>query len=92
MTTAERELIDMVLQLPPELQDKVHDFAKLLLRKQQSEKAQLTASPTARTLRQDWAGALAHLAQQYDSVALQHKATDWMGEGAPKRVGNDVSR
>lgn len=91
MTTAERELIDLVLQLPPELQGEVRSFAEFLLHKQQSEGAQSTIQ-APRILRQDWAGALATLAQHYDSVTLQHQATDWMSEDALKNPGNDVSR
>ena len=92
MTTAERELINLVLQLPPELQGELRDFAEFLLHKQQSEGAQPTTAPTSRVLRQDWAGALTLHSRQYDSVALQHQTTDWMGESALKHSGDDVSR
>jgi len=32
-----------------------------------------------RKLKQDWAGGLADLATEYNSVQLQHKASEWRG-------------
>ncbi len=90
MTIAERELIELVLQLPPELRDELRDFATLLLLKQHGTTAQVRTTNTTRTLRQDWAGALAQWNQQYDSVALQHQAAEWMSADALKQA-NDVS-
>lgn len=36
--------------------------------------------PKERKLKQDWAGALADLADRETSVGLQHKATEWRGD------------
>ena len=87
MTTVERELLDLVQQLPVELRGQVRDFAQFLLQKRPSgqEAAQL------HTLRQDWAGALADLGTQVDSVALQHQASAWMTAGAWPSTDDHVS-
>ena len=91
MTTAERELITLVLQLPPGLQSEVRNYAEFLLHKQHSQGAPEVPAAASRTLGQDWAGALAPLKEQYDSVALQHQAAHWMGEDARRTTGDDVS-
>ncbi len=87
MTTVERELLDLVQQLPVELRGQVRDFAQFLLQKRPSvqEPAQ------SYTLRQDWAGALAGLDTQVDSVALQHQASAWMTAGAWPSTDDHVS-
>ncbi len=54
--------------LPPQLQKEVEDFVDFLRTKR--------TSTSERTLRQDWAGALSNLKDEYTSVALQHKALE----------------
>lgn len=64
-----KELID---QLPPDLQQEVGDFAEFLLKR----------SPRKRNgeLKLDWKGALKDLRDDYTSVELQHKASEWWGD------------
>jgi hypothetical protein len=62
-------LEELVRALPPDIAAEVRDFAEFLLSKRAPRKA--------RTLRQDWAGALREYRDQYTSVELQHRASDW---------------
>ena len=75
MTTVEHELIQLVLRLPPTIQREVRNFAEFLLDKQQNTSKQTLASNKAAKLNQDWAGAIQHMNQVYDSVTLQHQAS-----------------
>ncbi|MCP9463593.1 MAG: DUF2281 domain-containing protein [Nitrospira sp.] len=68
-----KELRELLEQLPPNLQQEVLDFAEFLLEK---SKKRPEGAPHFR-----WAGALKDLRDQYTSVELQHKASDWrLGE------------
>ncbi|MBN1425914.1 DUF2281 domain-containing protein [Candidatus Fermentibacteria bacterium] len=67
-----KTLAEIVQELPPELQQEVHDFAQWL--------AETRTYPKRTRLRQDWAGALRDLRGQYTSVELQHKALEWRGD------------
>jgi hypothetical protein len=98
MSTARQSSIELVLQLPAELHDEVRDFAEFLLQKRRRLDSQIamtgagTVDVAPRRLRQDWAGALAHLETTMNSVDLQHAATDWMGISVVKQTGDDVPR
>jgi hypothetical protein len=63
---------EMVKELPPELQQEVEDFAQFLLEKRLKR-------PRGRP-KFDWAGALKDLRDQYTSVELQHKISEWRVE------------
>lgn len=64
-----KELQELFEELPPNLQQEVLDFAEFLLEK---SKKRPEGVPHFR-----WAGALKDLRDQYTSVELQHKASDW---------------
>lgn len=64
---------DVFSKLPPELQQEVLDFAHFLLEKR-TRKA-------GRTLRQGWAGALSNYKDQYTSLDLQKKSSEWRDDG-----------
>ena len=66
------DLVRLVRELPPDLQQEVRDFVEFLLARR-GRKAD-------RKLRQDWAGALSKYRDQYTSVELQHKALEWRTE------------
>ncbi len=83
MTGAEKPLAELVQQLPPELQARVRTYVTQLL--------QHRDRPAGQPLQQGWAGALRDLPDHTTSVELQHRAADWMAEGALKRSVDDVS-
>jgi hypothetical protein len=60
---------EMIKELPPEIQQEVKDFVEFLLEKRVKRSR---GKP-----RFDWAGTLKHLGEQYTSVELQHKISDW---------------
>lgn len=62
-------LTEFVEQLPPDIQREVRHFAEFLLERQ---KRKPKGKPSF-----DWAGALKDLRDQYTSVELQHKITEW---------------
>ena len=62
-----KELID---NLPPHLRKEALDYIEFLLKKHHQRK-------TRKPMRFDWAGCLSHLKNQYTSVELQHKASEW---------------
>jgi hypothetical protein len=64
-------LIEMIVSLPPELQQEVREFVTSL--------AKRTLRP-ARRLRQDWAGALREHRDQYTALELQRKTIEWRGD------------
>ncbi len=72
MSAAAKPLVELVQELPPEMQAEVRDFVEFLLVKH--------ARRPAAKLRQDWAGALRDVRDQYTSLELQHKALDWRGD------------
>lgn len=59
----------LVKGLPPEIRKEVKKFVASLIRKRQKR-------PSGR-LKFDWAGALKDLRDQYTSVELQHKISEW---------------
>lgn len=72
MSAATKPLIELVQELPPDVQAEVRDFVEFLLIKR-------TRKPVTK-LRQDWAGALRDVRDQYTSLELQRKALDWRGD------------
>ncbi len=68
---AVNSLIEMIVSLPPELQQEVREFVTAL--------AKRTPRP-ARRLRQDWAGALREYRDQYTALELQRKTIEWRGD------------
>ncbi len=69
MTKTFEQVMDVVRQLPPELQQEVGDFALFLMEKKLPPKAE---KPLLK-----WRGALSHLRDEYTSVELQHKILEW---------------
>ncbi len=66
------ELKDLIETLPPDLKKEVEDFVKFLLEKR--------AKRRGNRLSQDWAGALKEFRNQFTSLELQKKATEWREE------------
>jgi hypothetical protein len=69
MTMTFEQVVEIVKELPPELQREVGDFALFLKEKR--------GLPRTEKPRLKWRGALRHLRDEYTSVELQHKALDW---------------
>lgn len=67
-----KSLEKLVKELPPELQKEVRDFTEFLLEKR--------AKKHRGKPRFDWAGALKDWRDQYTSVELQHKTSEWRTE------------
>jgi len=65
-------LEDLIQRLPAAKRCEVRDFVLFLL-----EQAGRTSG---RTVRQDWAGGLADLKDQFTALELQKKALDWRGD------------
>ncbi|MGB9596178.1 MAG: DUF2281 domain-containing protein [Candidatus Poribacteria bacterium] len=64
-----KTLIEKIEDLSPEDQREIEDFVDFLREKRARR---LKKKPTF-----SWAGALKELKDQYTSVELQHKVTDW---------------
>ncbi len=64
-------LEEMIKELPPELRKEVEGFVELLL-----EKRKRKPKPKDKP-KFDWEGALEDLRDQYTSVELQHKISEW---------------
>jgi hypothetical protein len=66
------EIEEMAKKLPPDLRIQVQNFIEFLIeRKKQNRRP---------TLRQDWAGALRDLKNEYTSLDPQKKALEWRGD------------
>ena len=72
MSATMKPLVELLQELPPEAQAEVRDFIEFLLVKR--------ARKPATKLRQDWAGVLRDVRDQYTSLELQRKALDWRGD------------
>ena len=72
MQAQTKPLEELVKELPPEFRKEVRDFVEFLLEKRSR---QIRGKPKF-----DWAGALKDLRDQYTSVELQHKISDWRTE------------
>lgn len=66
------DIVEIIKELPPELQKEVEDFINFLKEKQSRK--------LGKKLRQDWAGALRDYRNQYTSLELQRKALEWRGD------------
>lgn len=61
-----------IKMLPPELQHEVEDFVEFLIERKKIK--------GGKKLRQDWAGSLRDIRDQYTSLELQKKSLDWRGD------------
>ncbi len=61
-------LPELVQSLPPDMQRQVQDYIEFLLEKRLKPRGKPTF---------EWAGALKDLRDQYTSVELQHRISDW---------------
>jgi hypothetical protein len=66
------ELEDKIKELPPDLRQEVEDFVQFLMEKR--------VRKPRRPLKLDWRGALEDMKDEYTSVELQHKISDWRTE------------
>ncbi|CUS03812.2 conserved protein of unknown function [Candidatus Promineifilum breve] len=66
-------LPELVKQLSPDAQEVVRELVEFLL----SSPRPNVRPEGQRLLRQDWGGALRTYRQQYTSLELQHRASDW---------------
>jgi hypothetical protein len=66
------ELEDKIKELPPDLRQEVEDFVQFLIEKR-------IVKPR-RPLKLDWRGALEDMKDEYTSVELQHKISEWRTE------------
>ena len=64
-----KPLDERIRELPPDLAQEVEDFLDFLLER---HRRKATRTPSF-----GWAGALKELRDQYTSVELQHKASEW---------------
>jgi hypothetical protein len=64
-----KPLDELVRGLPPEIRKEVKAFVTSLIRKREKK-------PSGK-LKFDWAGGLKDLRDQYTSVQLQHKISEW---------------
>ena len=69
MSADAKTLEEKIRALPPELQREVEAFVDGLVKRHPDDKR--------RYLKQDWAGALSHLRDEYTSLELQKKALEW---------------
>ena len=67
-----RSLPELVQELSPDAQEVVRDLVELLLARPLAS-AQYKSCP----LGQDWADALSAYREQFTSLDLQHRASDW---------------
>jgi hypothetical protein len=66
-----KTLEELVKELPPELQQEVRDFVRVLIESK--------VHPRHSKLRLNWAGALSEFLGQFTSLGLQKKALEWWG-------------
>jgi hypothetical protein len=64
-----QDLEKFIKELSPELQQEVYDFAQFLMNKKNKKKV--------KSFTFSWAGAMKDLRDQYTSVELQHKISEW---------------
>jgi mRNA-degrading endonuclease RelE of RelBE toxin-antitoxin system len=72
MSVTIKPLVELVQELPPDVQAEVRDFVEFLLAKHSRK--------FGKKLRQDWAGTLRDYRDQYTSLDLQRRALDWRGD------------
>lgn len=64
-----KRIEERVKELPPDLKREVEKFVDSLEKKRRK--------PPGAKLKMEWAGALKDLRQNYTSVELQHKISEW---------------
>ena len=69
------EVLEVTKELPEELQTEVRDFARFV--------RDTHALRPAGKMKLDWRGALSDLRDEFTSVELQHKASEWRGDCKP---------
>ena len=66
------EIQQLIEELPPDLQQEVKDFVEFLFEKHLKR--------PKKDLELNWRGALSNMKEQYSSVQLQHKISEWWGD------------
>ena len=72
MSTQPKPLDELLKELPPDSQAEVRAFVESLLEKRKRK--------SVGKLRQNWAGALSDYREEYTSLELQKRASDWRGD------------
>jgi hypothetical protein len=67
----EKEIETKVRKLPENLKKEVLDYIEFLLEKHEGKKIK------KKGFRHDWEGGLSDLRDEFTSVELQHKASEW---------------
>jgi len=67
-----KSVVELIRELPPDLQQEVRDFAQYLLDRK--------TRPDGRKLQLSWAGGLREFSSQYTALELQEKALQWRGD------------
>ena len=62
----DKELINLIEELPEELKEEVKDFVRFLLQKEKKKKLKL-----------NWVGRLSKYKKNYTSLELQKKSMEW---------------
>jgi len=65
-------LIEMIVSLPPELQQEVREFVTALV--------ETRVRPRQKYLQLTWAGGLREFRDRFTSLELQRKALEWWGD------------
>jgi len=65
-------LIEMIVSLPPELQQEVREFVTALV--------ETRVRPRQKYLQLTWAGGLREFRDRFTSLELQQKALEWWGD------------
>jgi hypothetical protein len=66
----EKKLEEIIKELPEDLRKELEDFAQFLWEK--NKKRKIRGKPKF-----DWAGSLSDLANDFSSIELQYKISDW---------------
>lgn len=69
------ELEEKIKELPPDLRQDVEDFVQFLIEKRMRK--------PIRPFKLDWRCALDDMRDEYTSVELQHKISEWRAEDIP---------
>jgi hypothetical protein len=69
---AVNSLIEMIVSLPPELQQEVREFVTALV--------ETRVRPRQKYLQLTWAGGLREFRDRFTSLELQQKALEWWGD------------
>jgi len=72
MAASTKTLIELIEELPPDLEKDVRQYVEFLLEKK--------GKRHGKKLKQNWAGALKQYRSKYTSLELQKKALEWWGD------------